>query len=160
MRCPFCRLDDDKVIDSRVTDDGTAIRRRRQCNGCSKRFTTYERVESEEHIRVVKSDGSTQVFDRAKVLHGLQIACEKRPVTVEQLESTANSVLQELITAGKREVSSKEVGHLVMRHLRELDEVAYVRFASVYRQFKDLDDFMTELKAVIGRTNHATDGDR
>ena len=157
MRCPYCREDDDKVIDSRVTDDGTAIRRRRQCNACGERFTTYERVESEEHVRVTKADGSSQMFDRKKVLRGLQTACEKRPITVEQLEVTANEVLQEIVSRGLREVSTKEIGQLVMNRLNKLDQVAYVRFASVYRQFKDLDDFMAELKKVLSGAGDATD---
>ncbi len=149
MRCPFCHADDDRVVDSRLTDDGTAIRRRRECNACNKRFTTYERVESEEHLRVVKSDGRIELFDRHKVLKGLLIACEKRPVATEKLETLITNIYQQLIEDGNQEVSSQEVGKRVMIALQGLDDVAYVRFASVYRQFKDLDDFMSELRGII-----------
>jgi transcriptional repressor NrdR len=150
MRCPFCNQDDDRVIDSRATDDGTAIRRRRVCNACGKRYTTYERVEGEEALRVVKKDGRSQTFDRRKILSGMITACEKRPVSSEDLEAAANRVHHQLLSRGDREVSSNEIGQLVMSELHKLDQVAYVRFASVYRQFKDLDEFMTELRRVIG----------
>lgn len=156
MRCPFCSADDDRVVDSRLTDDGTAIRRRRECNACAKRFTTYERVESEEQLRVIKRDGSIELFDRHKMLKGLLIACEKRRVDAEQLEAIVNRLQQNIQAEGRREVSSQELGAMVMNDLRRLDQVAYVRFASVYREFKDLDDFMTELKSVIG-DGHASD---
>ncbi len=138
MRCPYCNQDDDRVIDSRTTDDGTAIRRRRQCNLCSKRFTTYERVEGEEALRVIKKDGRIQSFDRRKILAGLMTACEKRPVPSEEMEAAANRVHHRLLSDGVREVQSTRIGALV----------AYVRFASVYRQFKDLDEFMQELSRV------------
>lgn len=150
MRCPFCHQDDDRVIDSRATDDDTAIRRRRACNLCNKRFTTYERVEGEESLRVIKKDGSVQAFDRRKVLGGMMIACEKRPVSSEDLEAAVNRIYHRLISEGDREVQTTAIGQLVMDELRNLDQVAYVRFASVYRQFKDLDDFMSELRRVIG----------
>ncbi|TVR40027.1 MAG: transcriptional repressor NrdR [Planctomycetota bacterium] len=156
MRCPFCSADDDRVVDSRLTDDGTAIRRRRECNACGRRFTTYERVESEEQLRVIKRDGSIELFDRHKMLKGLLIACEKRKVDAEHLESIVNRLQQNLQAEGRREVSSQELGSMVMDDLRNLDQVAYVRFASVYREFKDLDDFMAELKSVIG-DGHASD---
>jgi transcriptional repressor NrdR len=152
LRCPFCHQDDDRVIDSRTTDDDTAIRRRRACNLCNKRFTTYERVEGEDSLRVTKKDGSIQVFDRKKVLRGMLIACEKRPVSSEDLEAAVNRIYHQLITEGDREIKSTEIGQLVMDELRNLDQVAYVRFASVYRQFKDLDDFMSELRRVIGES--------
>jgi transcriptional repressor NrdR len=155
LRCPFCNQDDDKVIDSRATDDGTAIRRRRACNVCSKRFTTYERVEGEESLTVVKKDGRRQGFDRRKVLHGMTVACEKRPVAVEDLEASVNRIYHKLISDGVREVSSERIGQLVMEDLHKLDQVAYVRFASVYRQFKDLDEFMHELRRVIGEGKQA-----
>ena len=155
MRCPFCHADDDRVVDSRLTDDGTAIRRRRECNACSKRFTTYERVESEEQIRVIKSDGRHELFDRHKVIKGLMIACEKRPVSTEQLETLITKIYQNLIEEGLQEVTSEEIGSRVMQALRDMDEVAYVRFASVYRQFKDLDDFMSELRGIIGKGGDA-----
>lgn len=150
VRCPYCHLDDDRVIDSRATDDGTAIRRRRVCNPCGKRFTTYERVEGEEALRVVKKDGRTQPFDRRKMLSGMQVACEKRPVSTEALEAAVNRIHQLLLADGDREVQSTKIGSLVMSELHSLDQVAYVRFASVYRQFKDLDEFMHELRHVIG----------
>ncbi len=150
MRCPFCREDDDKVVDTRLTDDGTAIRRRRVCNHCDKRFTTYERVESEEHIRVIKRDGSSELFDRKKVLKGLLRACEKRSVPREALEGLVNRVQQDILADGNPEINASDIGHLVMPALRELDDVAYVRFASVYREFKDVDDFMSELRKIIG----------
>jgi transcriptional repressor NrdR len=150
VRCPYCNQDDDRVIDSRATDDGTAIRRRRQCNPCSKRFTTYERAEGEEALRVIKKDGRIQSFDRRKVLHGMLIACEKRPVPSEELEAAANRVHHHLLSEGAREVAAAAIGELVMDELRKLDQVAYVRFASVYRQFKDLDEFMHEMRRVIG----------
>jgi transcriptional repressor NrdR len=148
VRCPYCNQDDDRVIDSRTTDDGTAIRRRRQCNLCSKRFTTYERVEGEEALRVIKKDGRIQSFDRRKILNGLMTACEKRPVPSEDMEAAANRVHHRLLSDGVREVQSTRIGALVMDELRKLDQVAYVRFASVYRQFKDLDEFMQELARV------------
>ena len=150
MRCPFCQQDDDRVIDSRATDDGTAIRRRRVCNACGKRFTTYERVDGEESLRVLKKDGRTQPFDRRKILQGMQVATEKRPVTTEALEAAVNRIHHLLLSEGDREVASNRIGELVMRELHGLDQVAYVRFASVYRQFKDLDEFMHELRHVIG----------
>ena len=151
LRCPFCHADDDRVVDSRLTDDGTAIRRRRECNACTKRFTTYERVESEEQLRVIKSDGRIELFDRHKVLKGLVIACEKRPVSTEKLETLITHIYQKIIEDGIQEVTSEEIGRRVMVALQALDDVAYVRFASVYRQFKDLDDFMSELRNIIGK---------
>ncbi len=138
------------MIDSRATDDGTAIRRRRVCNACGKRFTTYERVEGEEALRVLKRDGRTQPFDRKKLSGGIQVACEKRPISAEALEAVVNRIHQKLVAEGDREVASGRIGDLVMEELHQLDQVAYVRFASVYRQFKDLDEFMRELRTVIG----------
>jgi transcriptional repressor NrdR len=150
VRCPYCQQDEDRVIDSRTTDDGTAIRRRRECQACSKRFTTYERVEGEESLRVAKKDGRVQSFDRKKLLHGMMVACEKRPVATEELEAAANRIHHLLLAEGDREIPSTRIGELVMGELHRLDQVAYVRFASVYRQFKDLDEFMSELKRVLG----------
>ena len=158
MRCPFCNHDDDRVLDSRATDDDTAIRRRRVCNLCGKRYTTYERVEGEEALRVVKKDGRIQSFDRRKILSGLMTACEKRPVSSDDLEAAANRVHHQLLSRGEREVNSNEIGQLVMSELHKLDQVAYVRFASVYRQFKDLDEFMIELRRVIGGGGPAQPG--
>ena len=150
LRCPYCNHDDDRVIDSRATDDGTAIRRRRACDHCGKRFTTYERVEGEESLMVVKKDGRRQAFDRKKILHGMTVACEKRPIPVEELEAAANRIYHHFLSDGVREVNSTDIGQTVMEELHRLDQVAYVRFASVYRQFKDLDEFMHELRRVIG----------
>ncbi len=150
MRCPFCSVDKDHVVDSRLTDDGTAIRRRRECDACNKRFTTYERAETEEQLRVVKNDGAVQLFDRRKILRGILIACEKRPVASEAVEALVNRIQQRLQADGRREVTSKEIGAMVMEGIHVLDQIAYVRFASVYRDFKDLDDFLHELRQVIG----------
>ena len=138
MRCPYCGLDDDKVVDSRLTDDGTAIRRRRLCNGCGRRYTTYERVEGEEQLRVVKRDGCTESFDRRKLIAGLHRACEKRPVTTEVLEAVVNRCYQSFLAEGLREVASERIGEAIMDELRQIDQVAYVRFASVYRQLSML----------------------
>lgn len=151
VRCPFCSTDDDRVVDSRPTDDDTAIRRRRACNQCGKRYTTYERVEAEEQLRVIKRDGRIELFDRRKLLRGLVIAAEKRPVTTEALEALVNRVHQQLMVEGRREVASADLGNRVMEELSRLDQVAYVRFASVYRQFKSLDDFVDELRHLIVR---------
>lgn len=151
VRCPHCQQDDDRVLDSRATDDGTAIRRRRACNACGKRFTTYERIEGDEQIRVVKRDGRIQSFDRRKVLAGIITACEKRPVPGDDLEAAANRIQARILADGEREVTTRAIGELVMEELRKLDQVAYVRFASVYRQFKDLDELLAEVTKVIGR---------
>lgn len=143
MRCPFCGHPDDKVIDSRSANAGDVIRRRRECEACTRRFTTYERVE-DILPTVVKKDGRREAFDRAKLMKGLRIACNKRPVSTDQLEGMCDAIEKE-IQESEREVSSTELGERVMHHLRELDEVAYVRFASVYRSFRDIDEFLTEL---------------
>ncbi|HOQ23242.1 MAG TPA: transcriptional regulator NrdR [Bacillota bacterium] len=148
MRCPFCGQPDSKVIDSRASDEGVAIRRRRECLACEKRFTTYERIE-EIPLFVVKKDGKREPFDRQKLLHGILKACEKRPVPFEELERLVDRVEKDLRNRMDQEVSSAEIGELVMDGLREIDEVAYVRFASVYRQFTDVDKFMQELQAII-----------
>ncbi len=141
MNCPFCSHPDSKVIDSRVGKDGESIRRRRECEACSKRFTTYERVE-EVFPFIVKKDGRREPYDRAKVISGLQKACEKRPVSVETIERVANGIESALMESGERELSSSWVGERVMEALKKLDDVAYVRFASVYRSFKDIGEFM------------------
>ena len=148
MKCPYCGYPDDKVVDSRPTEDGTAIRRRRECLKCKERFSTFERVETVK-IMVVKKDGTRQSFDREKILNGVLKACEKRPVSIEQVEGLANDIEQYLSNSMKKEVTSDEIGELVMSKLKNLDEVAYVRFASVYKQFKDVDTFMNELKKII-----------
>ena len=148
MKCPFCSCEDSKVIDSRPTDEGERIRRRRECNNCAKRFTTYEIIESVPII-VVKKDHSREVFDRDKLFRGMLRACEKRPVTLDQLESAVNRIEVTLQNGLDREVSSDIIGEYAMEQLRELDEVAYVRFASVYRQFKDINTFMEELAKLL-----------
>ena len=148
MRCPYCAFPESKVIDSRPADDGASIRRRRECLSCRKRFTTYETMESLPLV-VIKKDGSRQSFDRNKVLGGLIRACEKRPVPYHSLEEMTNEIEQVLQSKMEREVSSSEIGELVMERLKKVDEVAYVRFASVYRQFKDINTFMYELNKLL-----------
>ena len=148
MKCPYCAHLQSKVVDSRPADEGASIRRRRECLACHKRFTTYETMESLP-LMVVKKDGSRQSFDRNKVLGGLIRACEKRPVPYSALESMANEIEQVLQNKMEREVSSAEIGELVMERLKKTDEVAYVRFASVYRQFKDINTFMHELNKLL-----------
>ncbi len=148
MKCPFCADFDNKVIDSRDSKEGQVIRRRRECLHCGRRFTTYERVE-EILPQVVKKDGRREAYDRAKVLAGLQHATRKRPVSAEQIEQIVESVEQKLIEMGEKEVPSSVIGEELMRQLQAIDEVAYVRFASVYRSFKDLGEFMSELKDLI-----------
>lgn len=148
MRCIFCGHPESKVIDSRSADDGSAIRRRRECLGCGKRFTTYEKVENIPLI-VVKRDKTRQQFDREKLLTGLLRACEKRPVALEQLEEVADDIESSIHNTLKREISSVEIGELVMSKLKNIDEVSYVRFASVYRQFKDVNTFMDELQKIL-----------
>jgi len=148
MKCPFCHRLEDRVLDSRAAKDGGAIRRRRECEHCRRRFTTYERVE-ETLPMLVKKDGRREVFDRAKVIAGLKKACEKRPVSVAAIEQVADRVEQALQERGEKEVPSSVVGETVMRELHKLDTVAYVRFASVYRSFKDVGEFMRELEDLI-----------
>ncbi|MBP5618310.1 MAG: transcriptional regulator NrdR [Clostridia bacterium] len=148
MKCPFCGYEESKVIDSRPTDEGERIRRRRECLSCQKRFTTYEIIESLPII-VIKKDRSREVFDRDKLLNGLLRASEKRPVTLDMLEHIVDEIEANLHNSLDREVSSVHIGELAMEKLREVDEVAYVRFASVYRQFKDIQTFMEELKALL-----------
>jgi transcriptional repressor NrdR len=147
MRCPKCSAQDDKVIDSRSSRDGALIRRRRECLKCGARFTTYEEVYREK-LRVKKTGGQYEEFDRRKLLAGVEKACEKRPVSTEQIEAMAERVITELENEYGREVPSKMIGERVMQHLRKLDEVAYVRFASVYRQFRDTDQFIDEIKSL------------
>ena len=148
MRCPYCGYSESKVIDSRPADEGASIRRRRECLSCSKRFTTYETVESLPMV-VVKKDGSRQSFDRRKVLGGMIRACEKRPVPLAELEKIAEEIEQDLQNSMEREISTETIGERVMERLRAVDQVAYVRFASVYRQFKDIDTFMAELNKLL-----------
>jgi len=148
MRCPNCHNKQTRVSDSRPIEDGGAIRRRRECEACSYRFTTFERVE-ETPLIVVKKEGIRESFSRDKLIRGLIRACEKRPVSLEQLEELALNVERELRNSGSAEVESKEIGELVMNHLAKIDDVAYVRFASVYRQFKDINVFLDELKELM-----------
>jgi transcriptional repressor NrdR len=151
MKCPFCGYSDDKVIDSRASSEGSAVRRRRECLECGKRFTTYEVVE-ELSLLVVKKDGRRQPFDRKKIAAGIQKACEKRPISSEKIEEVVATLEREITRKFDREVSSTSIGELVMDKLAGLDEVAYVRFASVYRQFKDVNQFMSELKGLLRKT--------
>jgi transcriptional repressor NrdR len=150
VRCPFCGENEDRVIDSRVSREGDVIRRRRECVGCERRFTTYERVE-EILPMVVKKDGSREAFDRLKIMNGLKRACEKRPISMETLEKITDGVEAKLQEEGRKEVPSQEIGAHVMASLRSLDVVAYVRFASVYREFRDVDEFMVTLREFLGR---------
>ena len=148
MRCPFCQDPENKVIDSRESHEGSVVRRRRECLACKRRFTTYERVE-ELYPLIVKKDGRRETFDREKVLSGLMKACEKRPVSADQLEETVVAIERLLQGVGEKEVPSSVIGEEVMRRLQTLDEVAYVRFASVYRSFRDISEFMDELKELL-----------
>lgn len=148
MKCPYCGMQDSKVLDSRPADDRDSIRRRRECLSCGKRFTTYEMVERLPMI-VIKKDGKRQEFDREKVLRGMIRACEKRPVQMEELEKIADEIEQELASTLDREIQTERIGELVMEKLRKVDEVSYVRFASVYRQFKDVNTFMMELNKLL-----------
>ena len=148
MRCPYCGYRESKVVDSRPADEGASIRRRRECLSCEKRFTTYETIEYLPMV-VIKKDGSRQSFDRRKVLGGMIRACEKRPVPLAELEKIAEEIEQDLQNSMEREISTEAIGEKVMERLRNVDQVAYVRFASVYRQFKDIDTFMTELNKLL-----------
>lgn len=148
MKCPFCGFEETKVIDTRPTDEGFVIRRRRECNYCQKRFTTYEKVE-DTPLLVIKKDGSREVFNSEKIMKGLLKSCEKRTVPVRDLEELVNDVERELRNTMEKEVSSQRIGEMVMERLKEIDEVAYVRFASVYRHFKDINTFMEELKKLL-----------
>lgn len=148
MRCPYCSSLDNKVVDSRIGKEGDSIRRRRECLKCEGRFTTYERVE-EILPSVIKKDGRREPFDRLKILNGLKKACEKRPVSVEALEKTVDDIERSLQERGLKEIPSSVIGEEVMNRLHDIDEVAYVRFASVYRSFKDINEFMKELKELL-----------
>ena len=151
MKCPFCDNPDTRVIDSRPTEEGHAIRRRRGCDKCNKRFTTYEKVE-ETILMVVKKDGKREAFDRSKLLRGIARACEKRPVTMAAMEAMVDEIERILGSTMEKEVASERIGELVMDQLKQVDEVAYVRFASVYRQFTDVNTFVKEIEKLIG--NH------
>lgn len=149
MKCPFCDNVDTRVIDSRPTEEGHAIRRRRGCDKCGKRFTTYEKIE-ESIIRIIKRDGRRESFDRNKIIRGLVRACEKRPVSVEQIEKIANDIERGLNNLMEKEVRSEFIGELLMDELKKVDEVSYVRFASVYRQFTDANTFIKEIEKLVG----------
>ena len=148
MKCPFCGDDNTRVIDSRPADDNEAIRRRRQCDECGKRFTTYEKVETIPLI-VIKKDKNRETYDRSKIESGVVRSCLKRPVSVDQIEACVDEIENKIFNLGVREIESEKIGEIVMDQIRDLDQVAYVRFASVYRQFKDADTFMSELKKLL-----------
>lgn len=148
MKCPFCNFADTKVIDSRAQDDNSVIRRRRVCEKCGKRFTTYERVDMIP-ITVIKRDGTREIFDKAKLQNGIMKSCNKRPVTAQQIQKLVDDIENTLAGSGEREVESKQLGNMVIERLKDLDEVAYVRFASVYRQFKDINSFIDELEKML-----------
>ena len=151
MKCPFCGLDNTRVIDSRPADDNASIRRRRLCDECGKRFTTYERVEVVP-LTVIKKDRTREPYDRQKILSGIMRACHKRPVPVQKIEETVNQIENELYNLEYKEIESDTIGEIVMDHLKNLEQVAYVRFASVYREFKDVNTFMSELKKMLDST--------
>ncbi|HTZ11595.1 MAG TPA: transcriptional regulator NrdR [Candidatus Margulisiibacteriota bacterium] len=150
MKCPYCGFKEDKVVDSRSTAEESAVRRRRECLKCGKRFTTYEYIE-EVSLMVIKKDGRREAFDRKKILSGVSRACEKRPIGMEKMEEVVMQIERQVQKKSDREVSSSRIGELVMEKLKTLDDVAYVRFASVYRQFKDVGQFMVELKDILGK---------
>lgn len=146
MKCPYCGVIEDKVVDSRSSKEGTAIRRRRECLGCERRFTTYEYIE-DTPLTVIKSDGRREIFDKNKLMDKIRLSCTKRPISTTQIEEIADRIEDQLVSRGEREIEAKQhIGELVMTELKRLDDVAYVRFASVYRQFKDLSDFEKELQ--------------
>ena len=148
MRCPFCGHLEDKVVDSRESKDGDSIRRRRECILCARRFTSYERIDEIPYM-VVKKDGKREIFERNKIMNGLMRACEKRPISLAQLEAIVNEVEKAVQDTTERELSTNDLGKIIMRRLKALDKVAYVRFASVYLEFEDVSEFMTELKVLV-----------
>ena len=150
MRCPFCNQDNSKVVDSRPVDDTNSIRRRRMCESCGKRFTTYEKVETIP-LSVIKKDQTREQYDRAKIQDGILRACYKRPIPIEKIEMTMDSIEGDIFDSADREIASTRIGEIVMEHLKDLDAVAYVRFASVYREFKDVNTFMNELKKMLDK---------
>ncbi|MCG8620202.1 MAG: transcriptional regulator NrdR [Desulfobacterales bacterium] len=157
MQCPFCNADDDKVIDSRSSEDGRAIRRRRQCNACGRRFTTYERVEETIKLTVIKRDGSRMPYTRPKLVRGIEQACYKRPVSADQVQAVVDSIEEELHKRFDREVQTQDIGEIVCERLGRLDRVAYVRFASIYKQFSDIDDVLKEVRDVMSRPKEFPD---
>lgn len=152
MRCPFCSNEETKVVDTRATQEGSVIKRRRQCPVCNEKFTTYERIDTIP-ISVIKNNQTIEAFDREKLIKGMLMSCNKRPVSREQIEKVADEIEQQLVNTMLKEVSSKDIGEMVMQRLKNIDEVSYVRFASVYRQFKDIDSFMDELGRLLKEKN-------
>ncbi len=152
MRCPFCSNEETKVVDTRATQEGSVIKRRRQCPVCNEKFTTYERIDTIP-ISVIKNNQTMEAFDREKLIKGMLMSCNKRPVSREQIEKVADEIEQQLVNTMLKEVSSKDIGEMVMQRLKNIDEVSYVRFASVYRQFKDIDSFMDELGRLLKEKN-------
>lgn len=152
MKCPFCGYDDSKVLDTRPTDEGYTIRRRRECLKCQKRFTTYEKIE-QSPVMVIKKDGNRQALDRDKIVRGMIKSCEKRPVSADEIEEAVNNIEKKIENSMRREITSLEIGEMVMDELKDLDEVSYVRFASVYREFKDLQSFVDELENFVKKKN-------
>ena len=150
MKCPFCTHDDTRVVDSRLGKEGNNIRRRRECIDCERRFTTYERVEETLPL-VIKKDGRREVFDRQKIISGIQRACEKRPVSIATIEKVVDQMEVKLQESGEKEIAASRIGEAIMEDLQSLDEVAYVRFASVYRQFRDINEFMSELTDILAK---------
>ena len=150
MKCPFCTHDDTRVVDSRLGKEGNNIRRRRECIECERRFTTYERVEESLPL-VIKKDGRREVFDRSKIISGIQRACEKRPVSIATIEKVVDQMEVKLQESGEKEIAASRIGEAIMEALQSLDEVAYVRFASVYRQFRDINEFMSELTDILAK---------
>ena len=156
MKCPFCGMDNTRVIDSRPADDNCSIRRRRQCDECGKRFTTYEKVETIP-LSVIKMDLTRETYDRNKMMAGIRRACHKRPISVEKIEEMVNKIENDIFNLEYKEIESKVIGEIVMERLKSLEQVAYVRFASVYREFKDVNTFMSELKKMLDSTNEDSD---
>ena len=148
MKCPFCGHEKDRVVDSRTSQNGRSVRRRRECESCKKRFTTYEYVE-DVSLTIIKNDGRREPFDRQKLQRGIELACKKRPISSKKIASVVDEIEERLQNLSKPEITSKQVGEEVMKRLKELDEVAYVRFASVYHKFKDINEFMDELKGLL-----------
>jgi len=148
MKCPYCNTLEDKVIDSRISKDGEIIRRRRECLGCAKRFTTHEKIEDKLPL-IVKKDSRREPYDRGKMMEGMKKACQKRPISIEAIEKIADKIEQEIVSRGAKEIKGNDLGEKVMHELHDLDDVAYVRFASVYRSFKDISDFMEEVKTLV-----------
>ena len=148
MKCPYCGGENSRVVDSRPAEDNNAIRRRRQCDDCSKRFTTYEKIETEP-LSVIKKDKTRQLYNRNKIRHGIVQSCHKLPISMDQIEKSVDEIETKIFNLGKREVETSLIGEIVMDKLKELDEVAYVRFAAIYREFKDVNTFMNELKKLL-----------